>query len=82
MNSWILYIRDLHDQIVHDLESLESFRNVLDGEIYISEVSFNMNQIVQVLVIMSVLFIPLSFIARGHKMNFDIIPEFRLVYGY
>ena len=41
-----------------------------------------MNQIMQVLTIISVIFIPLTFFAGIYGMNFDVIPELHYEKGY
>jgi magnesium transporter len=41
-----------------------------------------MNQVMQMLTIISTIFIPLTFIAGIYGMNFDEMPELKWKYGY
>ena len=49
---------------------------------YLSSVSHKMNQIMQVLTIVSSLFIPMTFVAGIYGMNFEHIPELTWDHGY
>lgn len=83
-DSTVIFIRDLYDHTIQVMDSVESFRDLLNGlhDLFISEVSFKMNQVVQVLTIVSTIFIPLTFLAGIYGMNFEYIPELKLRYGY
>lgn len=80
----LVFIRDSYDHIIHLMDMLESFRDMLSSlhELFISEVSFRMNQVVQVLTIVSTIFIPLTFLAGIYGMNFEYIPELQWRYSY
>jgi magnesium transporter len=41
-----------------------------------------MNQTMQVLTSISLIFIPLTFLAGVYGMNFDVLPEIHWKYGY
>jgi len=79
-----LYIRDLYDHTVQSMELVESYRDTLSGmqDLYLSEISFKMNSIMQVLTIISTIFIPLTFLAGIYGMNFQHIPELQYRNGY
>jgi magnesium transporter len=79
-----IYIRDLYDHTIQIMDAVESFRDLLNSlqDLFISEVSFKMNQVIQVLTIVSTIFIPLTFLAGIYGMNFDNIPELHWKYGY
>jgi len=79
-----IFIRNLYDHIIQVLDFIESYRDMLNGlqDLYLSELSFKMNQVMQVLTIISVIFIPLTFLAGIYGMNFEFIPELKLKYGY
>jgi magnesium transporter len=49
---------------------------------YISVASHRLNQIMRVLTVVTVIFVPLSFLAGIYGMNFDVIPELRWRWGY
>lgn len=78
------YLRDLYDHTIQVMDLVESFRDLLNGlqDLFISEVSFKMNQVIQVLTIVSTIFIPLTFLAGIYGMNFENIPELHWKYGY
>ncbi|MEQ8301973.1 MAG: CorA family divalent cation transporter [Cyclobacteriaceae bacterium] len=59
---------------------IENVANLLN--IYISLSSQRTNEVVRVLTIFSVFFMPLTFIAGIYGMNFDFMPELRMTYGY
>jgi magnesium transporter len=49
---------------------------------YMSVVGNRMNEIMKVLTIFSAVMLPLTFIAGVYGMNFDILPELHMKYGY
>ena len=51
-------------------------------EMYMSNMSNKMNEVMKVLTIMASIFIPLTFIAGIYGMNFDHIPELHYKNGY
>lgn len=79
-----IFLRDLYNNTVHILDTIDSQRDILNGlqDLYISEISFKMNQIMKVLTIITTLFVPLSFLAGLYGMNFENIPELHFKYGY
>ena len=48
----------------------------------VSEISFQMNKVMQVLTVITTIFVPLSFLAGLYGMNFDHMPELHWRYGY
>ncbi len=83
-DSTTIYLRDLHDHTIQVMDSIDSFRDLLNSlqDLYISEISFKMNQVMQVLTLVSTIFIPLTFIAGIYGMNFAHMPELQSDYGY
>lgn len=83
-DSTSLYLRDLHDHTIQIMDSIDSFRDLLNSlqDLYISEISFKMNQVMQILTLVSTIFIPLTFIAGIYGMNFTNMPELHSEYGY
>ena len=51
-------------------------------EMYMSNISNKMNEVMKVLTIMASIFIPLTFIAGIYGMNFDNMPELHTQNGY
>lgn len=78
------FIKDLLDHIDHVNESIELNRETIQDNLnnYHSQMSSKLNDILKVLTIFSVIFIPLTFMAGIYGMNFDYIPELRYKYSY
>ena len=85
-----IYLRDLYDHIRQIIETIDNYREVINGlqEVYLSSASNKMNEIVKVLTIISTIFIPLTFIVGIYGMNFRTdasiwnMPELEWSYGY
>lgn len=79
-----LFVRDLKDHVIQVTDLVETYRDVTNGlyDLYVSEISFRMNSVMQTLTIVSTIFIPLSFLAGVYGMNFEYIPELRQSNGY
>jgi magnesium transporter len=90
-----LYYKDAYDHIVQVLDLVESYKETTGNliELYLSNVSNRMNEIMKVLTIISTIFIPLSFIVGIYGMNFSRenpqgginplnMPELYHPYGY
>jgi magnesium transporter len=78
------FLRDAMDHSIEINESLHVYREMTMSlmEMYISNVSNKMNEVMKVLTIMASIFIPLTFIAGIYGMNFDHMPELHWHYGY
>mgnify|MGYP001186183231 FL=1 len=78
------FLRDTYDHIVQVIEIVESLRELLAGltDLYLSQLSHRMNEIMKVLTLVGTIFIPLTFIAGIYGMNFDYMPELHWRYGY
>lgn len=68
---------ELLEQIEYDLTSLDSASNF-----YFSAQNQKMNQVMKTLTVVSVFFMPLTFIVGIYGMNFDNMPELHWKYGY
>jgi magnesium transporter len=85
-----IYLRDVHDHMVQILDNLESFRDmsIRMYDMYMSDVSNKMNEVMKVLTIIATIFIPLTFIAGVYGMNFNPekspfnMPELNWYWGY
>lgn len=79
-----LFLRDAMDHSIEINETLQVYREMSMSlmEMYISNISNKMNEVMKVLTIMASIFIPLTFIAGVYGMNFDYMPELHLKYGY
>lgn len=80
----IIYLRDVYDHSIRLIDSVETIRDMLSGmlDIYLTNVSNRMNEIMKVLTIITTIFIPLSFIAGVYGMNFHYMPEISKPWGY
>ncbi|WP_124981443.1 magnesium/cobalt transporter CorA [Nonlabens xiamenensis] len=78
------YFQDAYDHCIQIIETVESYREINAGlrDMYLSSVSHKMNQVMQVLTIVSSLFIPMTFVAGIYGMNFEHIPELTWEHGY
>jgi magnesium transporter len=78
------YFRDIQDHIIHLSSSFDSFRDSVSSlmDMYMSNLSTNLNIIMKTLTIFSLFFVPLTFIAGLYGMNFQHMPELEWQYGY
>jgi len=78
------YLRDVYDHVVQVIDSVEIYRDMLSTmlDLYLSSVSFRLNEVMKVLTIIATIFMPLTFIAGVYGMNFKYLPELEWRYGY
>lgn len=76
--------KELHANISEASELTDSYREMLNDILntYHTAATSRLNDIMKVLTIISVFFIPLTFIVGVYGTNFDYIPELRWKYGY
>ena len=79
-----IFLRDVQDHIAMVLDNLEHDREVLAGllDLYMTNESNRMNEVMKVLTVIATLFIPLTFIAGVYGMNFHFMPELSQPWGY
>ncbi len=79
-----VYLRDALDHCIEINESLQIYREMSMSlmEMYMTNMSNKMNEVMKVLTIMASIFIPLTFIAGIYGMNFDNMPELHMKNGY
>ena len=79
-----VYFSDIHDHLVRIHDVADSHRDTLNSslEVYYSSVSTKTNQIIKVLTIFTVLFIPPTFLVGLWGMNFRNMPELAWEHGY
>ncbi|MEJ2096052.1 MAG: magnesium/cobalt transporter CorA [Deltaproteobacteria bacterium] len=80
----VIYLQDVYDHIVQIIETIETFREILSGtlEIYFSNVSNKMNEVMKILTIIATIFIPMTFITGIYGMNFKVMPELNWRWSY
>lgn len=78
------HYKELLDNVTQASELLDYFREVLYDslDVYHSSMSTRLNDIMAVLTVFSVIFIPLSFIAGLYGMNFINMPELKYKNSY
>lgn len=84
------YFRDCYDHTVQIIDALESYRDLVSSmmEIYLSSVTYRLNDIMRTLTVISTLFMPLNLIAGIYGMNFHgdkspwNMPELGWYFGY
>lgn len=74
LREFFLSLETSYDQTIENTASLLN--------LYISLSSQRTNEVVRVLTLFSVFFMPLTFIVGIYGMNFDVMPELRNPYGY
>jgi magnesium transporter len=79
-----IYLRDVYDHTIQVIDTLETLRDMVSGmlDIYLSGLSYKMNEIMKVLTLIATIFIPLTFVAGVYGMYFHYMPELTWEYGY
>lgn len=78
------YLKDLNDLVIQATDAIELYSSMISDQlnIYHTNVSNKMNEVMKVLTIFASIFIPLTFIAGIYGMNFDFMPELKFRYSY
>lgn len=78
------YFRDVYDHVVLVIDTVEVFREIVNGiqETYLATINNRMNEVMKVLTMVATVFMPLSFIAGLYGMNFRYMPELEWRWGY
>jgi magnesium transporter len=68
-----VYLRDVQDHLIRTVEMVEVYRDLVLGarDIYLSSISNNLNHIMKVLTIITVVALPLTVVTSFFGMNFD-----------
>ena len=79
-----VYFIDLHDHLSRELDSIDTFRESITAllDLQINMKSDRMNEIMKTLTVVSVIFMPLTFIVGLYGMNFKNMPELDWKFGY
>ncbi len=86
----LIYLRDVADHATVAVDMIETYREMVASlnDLYLTNVSMRMNEIMKVLTTIATIFIPLSFIAGLYGMNFNTaasplnMPELNWFWGY
>ena len=78
------YYNDVYDHVKQIIDHLDSQGETLTTlmEFYMSQVSNQMNKVMQMLTIIATIFIPLTFLAGIYGMNFQYMPELAWKWSY
>lgn len=78
------FFNDLNDLVQRSYDSVENYKSMLSEQltVYSTNVNNRLNDIMKILTIFSVVFIPITFIAGIYGTNFEYIPELRYRNGY
>ncbi len=78
------FLKDLEDHITQIIDSTESYREMLKDQLDLYQTKLNnrLNDIIRVLTVFSVVFIPLTFLAGIYGTNFNYLPELQYRYSY
>ncbi len=78
------YFRDVLDHAIRVIETVDSFRDLINGmlDIYLTSISNRMNEVMKVLTVFATIFIPLTFLVGIYGMNFDYMPELHWKWSY
>lgn len=78
------YFQDVHDHVLRVMEEIDALRELLTGlmEVQTSNASNRLNRTVQTLTAWSIILMTISAIAGIYGMNFLVMPELELAWGY
>ena len=78
------FLKDLNDHMTHVTETIEVYRETINDNLntYHTHMTNKLNDVLKLLTIFSVVFIPLTFVAGIYGMNFENMPELHYQYGY
>jgi magnesium transporter len=78
------YLANMVGTIERVLQDVLVDRDILAGSLnnYMSLVAHKTNQIMSKLTVVSIIFLPLTFLCGVYGMNFEVIPELKWKYGY
>lgn len=78
------YLRDLKGNVSQIMDYTSIYRESILGlfDIYLSNTSNKMNSIMQTLTVISIMFIPSTFLAGVYGMNFKVFPELGVKHAY
>lgn len=82
--SGVQYLQDVYDHVIRITDSIDTYRDLLSSALdaFLSIQSNQLNQIVKVLTIASIVLMSNALIAGIYGMNFDHMPELHWPLGY
>jgi magnesium transporter len=78
------YLRDAHDHAFQTLDAMDTQRELVVGllDVYLSNASNRLNEVMKTLTVVATVFIPLTFLVGVYGMNFEHMPELHWRWGY
>lgn len=78
------FLHNMVGTVEHVLQDLLVDRDILSESLnlYMSLVGHRTNEVMKRLTVVSVVFLPLTFLCGVYGMNFDVLPELHWTYGY
>jgi magnesium transporter len=79
-----VFLSDVGDHFKQVIDTITTCREIVADMFsgYLAMVSYRMNEVMKILTIITVIFIPLSFIAGVYGMNFEFMPELHFKFMY
>lgn len=79
-----VYFNDTLDHATRLIDTVEMYRDMLTGllDMHLSLSQAKTSEVINLLTIVSAIFIPLTFLAGIWGMNFELMPELKFAYGY
>lgn len=79
-----VYLRDCVDHVFQLIDIVEVSRETLAElrDLHYTQLSFQTNEVMRLLTVLSTFFLPMTFIAGVYGMNFDRMPELHWTWGY
>lgn len=79
-----VYMRDLYDNTKRASDFSDDYVTRTNDlyQLFTSELTIRTNKVVQLLTVVSTIFIPLTFLTGLYGMNFDVLPELHWRYSY
>jgi len=79
-----IYFRDVADNLIFILDTIDTYRDTLAGTLdaYLSNITNKTNEIMKTLTIIATIMMPLTLITGIYGMNFKFMPEITWKFGY
>ncbi|NWG19792.1 MAG: magnesium/cobalt transporter CorA [Chloroflexi bacterium] len=80
----VTYFQDVYDHTIRVTDSIDTYRDLLSSALdaFLSLQSNQLNEIVKILTIASIILMTAALIAGIYGMNFDVMPELHWPFGY
>jgi magnesium transporter len=80
----IVYLQDIYDHIVRVTDNIDTYRDLLSSALdsYLSLQSNNLNQVMKLLTMASIVLMSNALVAGVYGMNFQFMPELKFRWGY